>query len=159
MTRRAIHPAVIAAITAAAIPLASFAAALIAGPANAADATATHRAPAHRLHRAGPPLPTSLTVDEQEYSIILSEAVVAAGNVRFTIYNRGQDEHNLVIQSPDRLAARSDFVRGPLYVTPGQSATETLHLTRGTYLVYCSMFMGTPQSHYAMGMHTLLTVR
>ena len=149
----------IAAITAVMIPLASFAAAAIAGPASAADAIAPHRAPSHRLHRAGPPLPTSLTVDEQEYSIILSEAVVAAGNVRFTIYNRGQDEHNLVIQRPDRLAAHPDFVRGPLYVTPGQSATETLHLTKGTYLVYCSMFMGTPQSHYAMGMHTLLTVR
>jgi hypothetical protein len=159
MTRRGIQPAVIAAIAAVVIPVASFAAALIAGPANAANVIAARRPPSHRLHRAGPPLPTSLTVDEQEYSIILSEAVVAAGNVRFTIYNRGQDEHNLVIQRPDLLTHHPDFLRGPVYLTPGDSATKTVRLTKGTYLLYCSMFMGTPQSHYAMGMHTLLTVR
>jgi len=109
-------------------------------------------APAHRLHRASPPLPTSLTVDEQEWSIIPSERVLAAGIVHFTIYNRGQDEHDLVIQGPGGK-------KGPVYVMPGQSATIADHLYRGTYKLYCSMYMGTPQSHYAMGMHTLITVR
>jgi hypothetical protein len=66
MTHRAIQPAVIAAIAALMIPVASFAAALIAGPASAANVIATRRPPSHRLHRAGPPLPKSLTVDEQE---------------------------------------------------------------------------------------------
>jgi uncharacterized cupredoxin-like copper-binding protein len=79
--------------------------------------------------------------------------------VRFTIYNRGQDEHDFVIQRPDHLSQHPDFLRGPVYLAPGDLATQTLRLRKGTYLLYCSMFMGTPQSHYAMGMHTLLTVR
>jgi hypothetical protein len=106
----------------------------------------------HRLHAVSPPLPHSLAVDEQEYSIILSEKVVAAGVVHFTDYNRGMDEHDLVIKGPGVWTA-------PVYVMPGKSATIVERLRRGTYLLYCSMFMGTPESHYALGMHTLLTVR
>jgi uncharacterized cupredoxin-like copper-binding protein len=121
--------------------------AAVAVPAIAASGPARHH-----LHAVSPPLPHSLTVDEQEYSIILSEKVVASGVVRFTDYNRGMDEHDLVIKGPGG-------TWGPVYVMPGKSATIVRRLSRGTYLLYCSMFMGTPESHYALGMHTLLTVR
>lgn len=112
----------------------------------------TSRGPRHLLHPVSPPLPHSLTVDEQEWSIILSEKVVGAGAVHFTDYNRGMDEHDLVIKGPG-------LDRPPVYVMPGQSTSFVAHLKRGTYVVYCSMFMGTPESHYMLGMHTTLTVR
>lgn len=106
----------------------------------------------HRLHRPPPPLAKSLTVDEQEWSIIPSQRVVAAGTVTFRVYDRGMDEHNLTIEGPGG-------IQGLTWVQSGQSSTIVAHLRPGTYLLYCSMFMGTPQSHYARGMHTLLTVR
>jgi uncharacterized cupredoxin-like copper-binding protein len=108
--------------------------------------------PPHRLHLPPPPLAHSLTVDEQEWSIVPSERVVAAGRVTFEVYDRGMDAHDLVIVGPGG-------VRGTAHVSPGTSATIVARLYRGTYLLYCSMFFGTPQSHYAKGMHTLLTVR
>jgi len=109
-------------------------------------------APAHRLHLPPAPLPHSLTVDEQEWSIIPSQRVVAAGIVRFEVYDRGQDAHDLVIKGPGG-------VRGTASVVPGGSATIVARLFRGTYQLYCSMFIGTPQSHYRMGMHTLIRAR
>jgi plastocyanin len=118
----------------------------------AAAAIAVHSPSRHHLHAAGPPLPRSLSVDEHEWSVIPSERVVAAGIVHFTDYNRGQDEHDLVIKGPGGTTR-------PVYVEPGQSATIVARLRPGTYTLYCSMFMGTPQSHYALGMHTLITVR
>lgn len=106
----------------------------------------------HRLHQPPPPLPKSLTVDEQEWAIIPSHSVVAAGQVRFQVYNRGMDEHNLTIRG------RSG-VRGTIWVQSGQSGTLVANLAPGQYLLYCSMFAGTPQSHEMLGMHTVLTVR
>jgi hypothetical protein len=113
----------------------------------------SHGGVRHRLHLPPPPLPSSLAVDEQEWSIIPSQTVVAAGTVHFEVYDRGQDAHDLVIQG-----ANGD-VRGITHLTSGGSAAIVANLKPGTYLLYCSMFMGTPQSHYAKGMHTLLRVR
>jgi plastocyanin len=107
----------------------------------------------HRLHLPIPPLPTSLSVDEQEWSITPSHTVVAAGTVTFHDYNRGMDTHNLTIKGPN---GQQD---GATWVQSGGSGTIVAKLQPGTYLLYCSMFMGTPQSHYAKGMHTLITVR
>jgi hypothetical protein len=106
----------------------------------------------HRLHRPTPPLPSNLTVDEQEWSVIPSHTVVAAGTVTFHDYNRGMDAHNLTIAGPSGL-------EGVVSVQPGQSGTLVAHLQPGTYLLYCSLFAGTPQSHEMRGMHTVLTVR
>jgi len=106
----------------------------------------------HRLHRPPPPLARSLTVDEQEWSIIPSQRVVAAGVVTFHDYDRGQDAHNLTIKGPGG-------VQGVVWLQSGGSGTIVAHLQPGTYVLYCSMYAGTPQSHEALGMHTLLTVR
>ena len=100
-----------------------------------------------------PPLPHSLSVDETEYMITTSHNVVAAGAVKITAYNRGMDEHDLVIKGPGG-------IRGMIQpYLPGTSRTIVVHLKRGTYLFYCSMFAGTPQSHEALGMHTLVRAR
>jgi hypothetical protein len=106
----------------------------------------------HRLHLPTPSLPSSLSVDEQEWSITPSHTVIAAGTVTFHDYNRGMDAHNLTIAGPNGQV-------GVVSVQPGQSGTLTAHLRPGTYLLYCSLFAGTPQSHVMKGMHTELTVR
>jgi hypothetical protein len=106
----------------------------------------------HRLHRPAPPLPRSLTVDEQEWSVIPSQTVVAAGVVTFHVYDRGMDPHDLTVRGPGGIA-------GVVWMQPGGSGTIVARLRPGTYVLYCSMFMGTPQSHFALGMHARLTVR
>lgn len=131
-------------------------AASIAAAAAAAIERVERSAPPHRLHLPTPPLAHRLTVDEQEWSVRPSETVVAAGAVRITVYNRGMDAHDLTVQGPGGLQGR---VRGVVTLASGASAVLTVHLTPGTYVLYCSMFMGTPQSHYARGMHATITAR
>jgi plastocyanin len=122
-----------------------------------AVAAATFAAPAssrrHRLHLPLPPLPRSLAVDEQEWSVIPSQTVVAAGTVRFTAYDRGMDAHDM------QLIAPNGRVLGTVFMEPGSSAKLTASLQPGTYRLICSLFAGTPESHEARGMHSLLLVR
>jgi uncharacterized cupredoxin-like copper-binding protein len=66
------------------------------------------------------------------------------------------DAHDLTVQGPDGLDGR---VRGVVTLASGASAVITVRLTAGTYVLYCSMFMGTPESHYARGMHATITAR
>jgi plastocyanin len=112
----------------------------------------------HRLHLPTPPLPHSLTVDESEYTVVPSERVVAAGNVTFQVYDRGQDEHNLTVQGPITPSG-AGRIRGQVWMQSGGSATIVTKLPAGTYKLYCSMFAGTPQSHEMLGMHVLINVR
>jgi uncharacterized cupredoxin-like copper-binding protein len=46
-----------------------------------------------------------------------------------------------------------------VFLTPGSSGTITARLRPGRYQLICSLFAGTPQSHYARGMHAWITVR
>ncbi len=107
----------------------------------------------HRLHLPPVELPHALTVDEKEWAVRPSKTVVGSGTVRFTAYNRGEDDHNFVIVD----AAGNVFGRTSL--VPGTSATITARLHPGTYQLFCSLFEGTPESHYARGMHTTIVVR
>ncbi len=50
-------------------------------------------------------------------------------------------------------------VAGVTSPIPGGSATVTADLHPGTDRLFCSLFAGTPESHYAHGMHTTITVR
>jgi plastocyanin len=110
-------------------------------PAVALPAVAAGRR--HRLHVPPPELPHSLSVDEKEWAVQPSQTLVAAGVVRFNAYNRGEDSHNFVIVDA---AGRVE-------------ATVTTRLHPGTYVLFCSLFAGTPESHYARGMHATITVR
>jgi plastocyanin len=107
----------------------------------------------HRLHAPTPPLPSSLAVDEQEWSITPSQTVLAAGEVTFHAYDRGMDAHNMTLIGPngDQLAQVS--------MQPGGSGTATADLPPGNYQLVCTLYAGTPQSHEALGMHTVITVR
>ena len=112
----------------------------------------------HRLIMPTPPLPHNLTVDEREWSITPSEGVVAAGTVRLQVYDRGEDAHNLTIQGPVT-ASGDGRIRGQVWLKSGGTATMVAQLRPGTYKLYCSMFMGTPQSHEMLGMLSRITVR
>jgi plastocyanin len=126
--------------------LALLALALIALP---AQATARR----HRIHLPPVNLPRALTVDEREWAVQPSKTLVGAGTVTFNAYNRGEDAHNFVI------ADAAGNVAGQASLIPGSTATVVAHLHPGTYVLFCSLFAGTPESHYARGMHATLTVR
>jgi plastocyanin len=120
-------------------------------PAVALPAVAAGRR--HRLHVPPAELPHSLSVDEKEWAVQPSQTLVAAGVVRFNAYNRGEDSHNFVIvDAAGRVEATTSLL-------PGVSATVTTRLHPGTYVLFCSLFAGTPESHYARGMHATITVR
>lgn len=105
-----------------------------------------------------PPLPHNLTVDEREWAITPSESVVAAGTVTMQIYDRGEDAHNLTVQGP--VTSTGDgTILGQVWLKSGGTKTLVVKLAPGTYKLYCSMFMGTPQSHEMLGMLSKITVR
>jgi plastocyanin len=128
----------------------------LASVAAAATLQGARSGPPHRLHFPTPPLPHSLSVDESEWSVRPSETVLASGKVTISVYNRGMDTHNLTVQGPNGLKGR---IRAVVTVASGSSATLTGRLPPGTYVFYCSLFMGTPMSHYAKGMHATVIVR
>jgi hypothetical protein len=112
----------------------------------------------HRLNMPTLPLPHSLTVDESEWQIIPSERVVAAGTITMQVYDRGQDAHNLTVQGPIN-SSGDGKIRGQVWLQSGGAKTLVATLAPGRYKLYCSMFMGTPQSHEMLGMLSEITVR
>jgi len=128
---------------------------LLAGAVLALTALATATPAAARLHRTvlpPPELARSLSVDEFEFRLRASKVVVAAGPVRIRAYNRGQDDHNLVIVDRRGRPHHADL-------KPGENAVLTPVLTPGRYKLFCSLQAGTPQSHELLGMRFVLTVR
>lgn len=107
----------------------------------------------HRIRLPLVDLPHALTVDEKEWAVRPSKTVLGAGTVRFATYNRGQDDHNFVVVGPSGALIAQASLR------PSSAATVTANLRPGTYVLFCSLFAGTPESHYARGMHTTITVR
>jgi plastocyanin len=109
----------------------------------------------HRMHVPPPPvvtLPSSLAVDEDEYTLRPSQIVLAAGQVKITVYNRGMDDHDLTVVD-------GNGVTQELAVKPGESGTLVVALKPGSYRLFCSLFAGTPESHDALGMHNAVEVR
>jgi len=135
----------------AAIVSAAAAAALLAVPALAAPGSGQRPRP-HRIKLPEPELPRTLAVDEFEWGLRPSKRLVAAGLVRMRVYNRGQDDHNLVVRERDgtpRVVA----------LKSGESGTLVARLAPGAYTLVCSLFAGTPQSHEQLGMRADLRVR
>ena len=106
----------------------------------------------HRLRLPRVALPHGLTVDESEWAMRPSKTLVASGNVRLRIYNRGEDDHNVLLTEHDGT---------PHYAAlkPGEATTIDARLTPGRYRIVCSLFAGTPDSHEDRGMKFTLTVR
>ena len=106
----------------------------------------------HRIRLPEPQLPSGLTVDETEFTLRPSKTVVAAGTVRLRVYNRGEDDHNLVVHE-------RDGTPHVVSLRPAEAGTISVRLEPGTYTLVCNLFEGTPDSHEAKGMKTTLTVR
>ena len=106
----------------------------------------------HRIRLPEPQLPSGLTVDETEFALRPSKTVVAAGTVRLRVYNRGEDDHNLVVHE-------SDGTPHIVSLRPAEAGTISVRLAPGSYTLVCNLFAGTPDSHEAKGMTTTLTVR
>jgi hypothetical protein len=118
-----------------------------------AAATAVAAPRVHRLTLPPPPaLPTSLAVDEDEWTVIPSKRVVAAGPVTLRVYNRGMDDHDLTLVdatgSPHSVA-----------LAPGTSSELRVTLTPGTWKLWCSLFAGTDDSHELLGMVSTIQAR
>lgn len=133
----------------------------------AATALAVVRAPEARLHRlnlppgipaapgtpAPPPAPppilsSSVGVDEREWNLTLSRLVVAAGDVTFRVFNRGEDDHDLAVVDADGVLQRVD-------IPPGQDRTLVARLPVGKDLkIFCSL-----PGHEALGMVAYLEAR
>jgi hypothetical protein len=118
-----------------------------------AAATAVAAPRVHRLTLPPPPpLPTSLAVDEDEWTVIPSKRVVAAGPVTLRVYNRGMDDHDLTL-----VDAAGTLQTVPL--APGTSTELRVTLTPGTWRLWCSLFAGTQDSHELLGMVTTIQAR
>ncbi len=103
----------------------------------------------HRLVVPPPVLAQSLTVDESEYRIRPSKAAVGAGAVTIRVYNRGEDDHDLVVIAGGAAVAHAAL-------KSGASAVLTPVLPPGPVRLICSLQAGTPQSHELLGMHAEL---
>jgi hypothetical protein len=102
----------------------------------------------HRLHAPPPPvttLPSSLAVDESEYTLRPSQIVLAAGEVKINVYNRGMDDHDLTL-----VDAHGQVQSVPL--GSGADAVLEADVAAGPVRLYCSLFAGTPDSHIGKGM-------
>lgn len=106
----------------------------------------------HRLQVPPAPLARSLTVDESEFRIRVSKTAVGAGRVTIRAYNRGEDDHDLVVLSGGRALAHAAL-------KPGASAVLVPLLPPGPVRLICSLQAGTPQSHEALGMRVQITAR
>jgi len=111
---------------------------------------------APRIHRTTLPppvaLPTQLAVDETEWSVRPSRRVVAAGEVRIQVYNRGMDDHDLAIVD-------ASGVRRTVALAPRSSGELVATLAPGRHRIWCSLFEGTALSHEQFGMTAVIEAR
>ena len=104
-----------------------------------------------------------LRADIAEWSIVPSEGVIDAGNVRIVARNLGAQAHQLIVVRTrafaqdlplrgDRAVARP--VGSPVLVAPGQAVTFVVHLRRGSYLLLDNL-----PWHYWKGTQAAFAVR
>jgi len=83
-------------------------------------------------------------VQEKEFAIVLPSTKLTAGRYAFVVKNVGKIQHDVAVQE---LSAKTPLI------SPGQSATLTVTLAKGTYTLYC-----TVPGHRAAGMVAKVTV-
>ena len=91
---------------------------------------------------------TAVTATETEFHIALSTKSFIPGTYKFTAVDNGHLQHNLVINGPG-----VNQVKTAGLLSPGQSASVTVTLHKGSYDIYC----GVP-GHKAEGMNVNITV-
>jgi plastocyanin len=105
------------------------------------------------------PLPHGTEVDERAmgqqspfYLLDAYQRTLAAGSIRFNIYNYDQDPHTFAIADSNGAQITGD-VQVPAGHT-GTPVTLTVNLAPGTYVLFCTL----PQ-HAALGMKTTIVVK
>lgn len=107
-------------------------------------------------------VPKAVNANVSEFKITADAAKVSAGDVTFTISNKGAATHEFVVVktdiAPDALPKTTDGLvaeGGALTkidevedVTPGTSKTMTVKLEPGKYVFFCNL-----AGHYIGGMH------
>jgi plastocyanin len=91
---------------------------------------------------------TAVTATETEFHIALSTKSFSPGTYKFTAVDQGHLQHNLVINGPGVNQAKTAGL-----LSPGQSASVTVTLSKGSYDIFC----GVP-GHKAQGMNVEITV-
>jgi hypothetical protein len=92
--------------------------------------------------------PAEVSAKLSEWTIQLSETVVPAGPVSFTVTNMGSIPHGFEVEG-------KGVEKEIPTIKPGETATLTLRLTAGDYEVYCPV---GGDSHKKLGMLTHLRV-
>lgn len=124
------------------------------------------------------PVPTTVNITLQEFSVIPDRASVPAGRIHFHVSNVGEDMHEfLVIRTdlaPDMLPTEDDGSYeedGPgtdlldeiELVPSGESRDLDIDLSAGKYVLICNMVHveddGEVEVHYQLGMRTAFTVQ
>jgi len=85
---------------------------------------------------------------ETEFHIALSQMTFSPGKYKFVVVDKGHLQHNLVINGPGVSQQQTAGL-----VSPGETESVTVTLSKGTYDVYC----GVP-GHKAQGMDVDITV-
>jgi plastocyanin len=93
------------------------------------------------LVAAGATASTRITVTEREYHLTLSSKTFKPGTVTFVVQNRGKLRHAFAIRG------RGLSRRIPGTIRPGGHGTLVVHLSGGTYTVFCPI-------HVRLGMKT-----
>jgi uncharacterized cupredoxin-like copper-binding protein len=107
-----------------------------------------------------------------DFAISIDPTSATAGEVTFDISNDGPSQHEFVVfrtdLAPDQLPTTEDENGIPIVdeegegiepvdevedINPDTSATLTVNLSAGNYVLICNL-----PSHYQQGMHTTLTV-
>ncbi len=91
----------------------------------------------------------TVTAQLNEWTIDLSRESVPAGEITFTAVNTGTMEHALEVEGQG-----VEEVTEP--IAPGESATLTVMLQPGTYVIYCPVT--GEYDHRRQGMETTFTV-
>jgi uncharacterized cupredoxin-like copper-binding protein len=126
----------------------SSAAAASPAAASSPAAAASSAAPSSAAPSAAAGGTTAVTATETEFHIALSTKSFSPGTYKFTAVDNGHLQHNLVINGPG-----VNQVKTAGLLSPGQSASVTVTLHKGSYDIYC----GVP-GHKAEGMNVNITV-
>ena len=104
--------------------------------------------------RSGPP--ARLLVYAQEWSLWPSRTTVPGGELTVTLWNRGQDPHDLRVRplGHGRAALGATTARGIAPAAAGAVTTASWRLPPGRYLLFCAL-----PEHERLGMHAGITVR
>ena len=91
---------------------------------------------------------TVVKATETEFHIALSQKTFSPGPYKFVATDKGQLQHDLVINGPG-----VNQMKTPGLLSPGQSGSVTVTLAKGSYDIFC----GVP-GHKAQGMDVHITV-